>query len=86
MSAKNYAYYNLENGYIENVLAIEDDVASTLVWPKGFSVVLIPENTGGEWSTCGIGWSYIDGKFVEPTKPEVVAGEGQAIVSGAQTL
>ena len=70
MALNDYAYYNTTTGLIENVVYIEDEVASTLTWPEGYAIVDIP--TGGvygTWSMCGIGWSYIDGQFVEPPAP-----------------
>jgi len=65
-----YAYYNTQTGLIENVLLCDDEVAPTLVWPEGYAIVDIPTGgISGEWSMCGIGWSYINGQFVEPPKP-----------------
>ena len=65
-----YAYYNTETGLIENVIYCDDEVAPTLVWPEGYAIVDIPTGgLAGEWSMCGIGWSYINGQFVEPPKP-----------------
>lgn len=70
MPLNNYAYYNIGTGLIENVLYIEDAVAPTLTWPEGYAIVDIPDNAlEGAWSSCGIGWSYIDGQFVEPPRP-----------------
>ena len=83
MALNNYAYYNTATGYIENIIWIEDEVAPTLMWPDGYAVVDIPDSLAGEWSMCGIGWSYINGQFVEPPPPpEPVQPE----VTGAQTL
>lgn len=83
MSLKNYAYYNKVTGMIENVILIEDTVFPTLSWSEDYSAVEINANLEGEWSTCGIGWSYIDGMFVEPPKPPEPE---QPTVEGAQTL
>jgi hypothetical protein len=70
MALNDYAYYNTSTGLIENVIYIEDEVALTLVWPEGYAVVDLPTPVlGGTWSTCGIGWSYVDGQFVEPPEP-----------------
>lgn len=69
MSLNNYAYFNTSTGLIENVIYVEDAVAPTLVWPEGYAIVDIPDGLAGEWSMCGIGWSYINGQFVEPPKP-----------------
>jgi hypothetical protein len=70
MTVKNYAIYSIETGYIDNVACInEDDLPNLIGFPaEGFGLVELPV-TGGEWSTCGIGWSYIDGQFVEPPAP-----------------
>lgn len=69
MTVEIYAYYDTNTGLIENTLAIDDAVASTLTWPDGHDVVVIPPGTSGTWSMCGVGWSYIDGQFVEPPQP-----------------
>ena len=85
MALNDYAYYNTTTGLIENVILVEDSVVPTLVWPEGYAVVDIPsEGVAGEWSMCGIGWSYIGGQFVEPPAP--TTGSDQPTVTGAQTL
>jgi len=84
MKTNNYAYYNISSGLIENVIYIEDSVAPTLQWPNGYAIVVIPDGLSGEWSTCGIGWSYVNDQFVEPTKPDNVTT--QPTVTGADTL
>lgn len=71
MALNDYAYYNTSTGLIENVLLIDDAVAPTLTWPDGYAIVVIPPGTSGTWSMCGIGWSYIDGQFVEPPQPVI---------------
>lgn len=88
MMPKDYAYYNTTTGLIENVLYIEAEVAPTLVWPDGYAIVEIPgeEGLAGEWSMCGIGWSYINGQFVEPPMPQPAPETDQPTTSGAQTL
>lgn len=83
MALNNYAYYNTQTGLIENVIWVEDEVVPTLTWPEGYAVVDIPDDISGTWSTCGIGWSYINGEFVEPPMPEP---EPQPVSQGAQTL
>ena len=84
MALNNFGYYNTTTGYIENVLWIEDEVAPTLVWPEGYAIVDIPDPLPEcVWLTCGIGWSYIDGQFVEPPAPPEPV---QPVVDGAQTL
>lgn len=86
MALNNYAYYNTQTGLIENVIWVEDEVVSTLTWPEGYAVVDIPDGLAGTWSACGIGWSYINGEFIEPPMPEPVAADNQPQVDGAQTL
>lgn len=91
MSLNDYAYYNLETGLIENVVWLDGDTIGTLVdFPEqGYGLVDLPTELVGEWSMCGIGWSYINGQFVEPPKPEptpIPAEENQPQVQGAQTL
>lgn len=71
MAVNNFAYYNIATELIENVIYIEDDLAPTLEWPAGYAIVDIPDGLSGTWSMCGIGWSYINGQFVEPPKPVV---------------
>lgn len=80
-----FALYRLADGYIENVVWCDDTVAPTLSWPDGYAIVEIPGDDGlaGEWSMCGIGWSYINGQFVEPPAPPAPE---QPITQGAQTL
>jgi len=70
MNLNDYAYYNVNTGLIENVIWIDDEIVSTLVWPEGYAIVDIPQNgIAGEWSMCGIGWSYINDQFIEPLAP-----------------
>ena len=89
MEPNNYAYYNIETGLIENIIWVTEDVAPTLIWPDGYAIVDIPDSLVGEWSACGIGWSYIDGKFIEPENPAPISlpkDTNQPIVDGAQSL
>ena len=84
MSLNNYAYYNTNTGFIDNVLWIEDDVVHSLTWPEGYAIVDIPEPLPeSTWLTCGIGWSYINSQFVEPPAPPEPV---QPIAQGTQTL
>lgn len=83
MALYDYAYYSINTGLIENIIWCEDTVAPTLVWPNGYAIIDIPNNLAGEWSMCGIGWSYINGQFVEPPKPPEPI---EPVVTGAQTL
>jgi hypothetical protein len=73
MALNDYAYYNKTTGLIENVIWLDTDAIDTLVDfpPEGFAIVDIPTGgIAGAWSMCGIGWSYINGQFVEPPEPE----------------
>ena len=73
MALNDYAYYNKTTGLIENVIWLDTDTIDTLVNfpPEGFAIVDIPTGgIAGAWSMCGIGWSYINGQFVEPPEPE----------------
>lgn len=70
MALNDYAYYRTADGYIENVIWVEDDVAPTLTWPDGYAIADIPTGgIAGKWSMCSIGWSYVGGQFVEPPNP-----------------
>ena len=74
MALNDYAYYNIETGLIENVVYLDDERIQDLVDfpPTGYAIVDIPQGgLAGEWSMCGIGWSYINGQFVEPPQPTV---------------
>ena len=86
MTLRNYAYYSIDTGLIENVVLIDDEIVDSLPdFPaQGFAIAEIPEEgISGEWTMCGIGWSYIDGQFVEPPKPETPE---QPVSTGVQTL
>lgn len=84
MTEKNYAYYNVSNGFIENVIVIDELIAPNLTWQEGYAIVQIPDvDINSQWSSCGIGWSYIENKFVEPPRPPELE---QPVVDGAQTL
>lgn len=70
MALNDYAYFNVQTGLIENVLYIDDQVAPSLTWPDGYDIVDIPDGgIAGKYSMCGIGWSYLDGSFIEPPPP-----------------
>ncbi len=88
MTEKNYAYYNVSSGLIENVICIDDDVASALSWPNGYAIVDMPNDLQGLWSICGIGWSYVNGEFLEPSRPESVqnVNEQSDIINSSPTL
>jgi len=85
MALNDYAYYNKQTGLVENVVWLETEQLSTFVDypPEGYALVSIPDGLEGEYSVCGIGWSYIDGQFVEPPAPPEPE---QPVVDGAQTL
>ena len=69
MALTDWAVYRLDTGLIENIIWFDADTA---VWtpPEGFGMIDIPDNTAGIYSMCGIGWSYINGQFVEPPQPK----------------
>lgn len=71
MAINDYAYYNLETGLIENVIWLDSEAIPSLVDfpPAGYAIVSIPDGLAGTWSMCGIGWSYINGQFIEPPQP-----------------
>lgn len=81
-----YALYNLESGLIENIILMDDDFAKIYPVQENQAVVKMPADLHGEWSPLGIGWSFINNEFVEPSAPERIATEPQPVVSGAQTL
>ena len=73
MALNGYAYYNKTTGLIENTILLDTDTIDTLVNfpPENYDIVVIPTGgIAGAWSMCGIGWSYINGQFVEPPEPE----------------
>lgn len=71
MALTDWAIYRLSDGYIENVILLDAET-SKYTPNEGYGLVSIPNDgsLNGEWSMCGIGWSYINGVFVEPQKPE----------------
>lgn len=88
MALTDWAIYRLSDGYIDNVIWFDADTAQYTP-PEGYGMVDIPGNgsLAGEWSMCGIGWSYIDGQFVEPPKPpEPEPSTDQPSTTGSQTL
>lgn len=73
MALNDYAYYNKTTGLIENVIWLDSDAIDTLVDfpPENYGIVDIPtDGIAGAYSMCGIGWSYINGQFVEPPQLE----------------
>lgn len=70
MALTDWAVYRLSDGYIENVIWFDAD-KDQYTPVEGYGMVDIPGDgaLAGEWSMCGIGWSYISGQFVEPPKP-----------------
>lgn len=87
MALNDYAYYNTATGLIENVVWIEDDVAPTLTWPDGYAIVDIPTGgVTGSWSMCGIGWSYVNGQFVEPPYNPIAASILAADISATDDV
>lgn len=70
MALTDWAIYRLSNGYIDNVIWFDSDTAQYTP-PDGYGMVDIPGDGAypGQWSMCGIGWSYINGQFIEPPNP-----------------
>lgn len=69
MALKDYAIYRLSDGYIDNTTWWDD--VNPWQPPPEHGAVEIPNNGAypGKWSMCGIGWSYINGQFIEPLNP-----------------
>lgn len=67
MALTDWAIYRLSDGYIENVIWFDADIAQYTP-PEGCAMIDIPGDGSypGQWSMCGIGWSYINGQFIEP--------------------
>jgi hypothetical protein len=66
---KSYAYINKNSSLIENIIVCDDE--NPYAPPDGIELVEIPtEGVRGEWSSLGIGWTYQNGVFVEPTNPD----------------
>lgn len=87
METTTYAIYKLDTGLIENIIVMDTSFAASYDPPEGCSVVSIPPNTVGEWSCCGIGWSYVDDQFIEPPNPTPQPkNTDQPVSEGAQTL
>jgi hypothetical protein len=87
---KNYAWINLADGVVENVICY--DGVTPIELPQGIILVEYPnEGIVGSWSAMGPGWSYIDGQFVEPPQPQPepvipVSVNNQPTTTGSQTL
>jgi hypothetical protein len=70
MAVQDYGLYNTSTGLIENVVAWDEQASPGVTWPVGYAVIMFPvPTTQGTRSVLGIGWSYIDGRFVEPPNP-----------------
>lgn len=80
---KSFAWVNTETNFIENMIAY--DGVTPLELPSNVLLVEVPEDTVGTWSPAGIGWSYINGQFVEPPEPERPTIT-QPTNTGSQTL
>jgi hypothetical protein len=64
-------------GVIENAFYWNQDPAEYPI-DSGYSIVRIDEV-----ENCGIGWSYIEGQFIEPVQIKQLA---QPTTTGSQTL
>ena len=81
---KTYAWINKTTHLVENMIMW--DGVSPLILPDEIENVEAPEYHG-EWSWLGIGWSYINGQFVEPENPNpTVQQQEQPNTTGSQTL
>jgi hypothetical protein len=70
MAAQEYGLYNTSTGLIENIITWDAQASPDVTWPVGYAVIMFPvPTTQGTWSVLGIGWSYINGQFVEPPNP-----------------
>ena len=88
MALNDYAYYNKTTGLIENVIWLDTDIIDTLVDfpPENYGIVDIPTGgIAGTYSMCGIGWSYINGQFVEPPQLEEPIPALERIAATART-
>jgi len=62
------AYVNKTSYLVENMIVW--DGVSPLIAPDGFEYVETPsEPVQGDWSLLGIGWTCINGEFIEPPNP-----------------
>jgi len=88
MALTNWAVYRLSDGYIENTIIWDKDAAPDVQAIDGFGFAEIPNQGAhaGEWSMCGVGWSYINDQFVEPSKPTPPTAEDQPVSTGVQTF
>jgi hypothetical protein len=82
---KNYAWINLANGIVENVIYY--DGVTPIELPEGIILVEYPdEGIQGSWSMLGTGWKFINNQFVEPPEPERTSANNQSVTTGSQTL
>jgi hypothetical protein len=85
---KHFAWINTETNLVENVIYYDGETPLTL--PD--NVILVEYSQDGDnvirgsWSPLGIGWSYINGQFVEPPAPELPEPPQQPTTTGSQTL
>lgn len=88
MALTDWAIYRLGDGYIDNVIWFDADTAQYTP-PEGHGMIDIPGDgtLAGQWSMCGIGWSYINGQFVEPQyNPNAIAKLSSDIDAGATEI
>jgi len=84
---KNFAWINTDNNLVENVIYY--DGVTPIELPSNVKLIEMPDGHIGSWSALGIGWSYINGQFVEPpepTRPETIIAPDQPNTTGSQTL
>lgn len=80
---KNFAWINTDNNLVENVIHYDGETPIQL--PENVQIIEMPDGHMGSWSPLGIGWSYINGEFVEPPEPEPVVIT-KSTTTGSQTL
>jgi len=87
MALTDWALYRFSDGYIDNVIWYDSDAAQYTP-PEGQGMVEIPGDGyyPGKWSPCGIGWSYINGQFIEPPNPNAMTTLSAAIAAADTVL
>lgn len=73
----NYGVINSQTNLCENAITLDE--GSTWQPPEGYFIEPLVPN-------AGIGWSFVDGQWVEPPQPEPIPEEEQPISTGTQEL
>jgi len=66
MAVSQWYVYRSSDGKIVNKIEYDNEVDQYQP-PEGHKMVE-SVTLKGKWSMCGIGWTYKDGNFIEPTK------------------